>query len=252
MKKILRRILVVLAVIYLIVLGCMFVFQRSLLFFPSHDDSTRLGHQAGLSRWEDQGQYLGMKRERGHGGRVWLFTHGNGGQAAGRAYVMHYFHPNDGVYVVEYPGFGDQPGSPSADAINAIVMKAYQILVARYGAGNINVLGESLGTGPASMLGSLSDPPRRITLLVPYDNIASVAQQKYWYLPIRLIMKDQWDNIQSLSGYRGRLDIWGATRDQVIPVEHARNLAAHLPQARYHEFSGGHGWADADQVNLSE
>lgn len=250
--KWIRRLLYTLLSLYLLAMLAVFVMQRSLLFFPRHGNSAALGKEAGLTRWVENGQYIGMKRDPQPGGRIWLFAHGAGGQAAARSYMMSYFAPKDGVYVVEYPGYGDQPGKPTASGINSAVFKAYDLLKSRYGADRINALGESLGTGPISLLGTLPQPPRRIALLVPYDDIASVAQWRFRYLPIRLMMLDQWNNIKSLSQYKGRIDIWAAKNDRVIPVSHARNLAANLPQARYHEFDGGHRWARTRVVDFDD
>ena len=78
MKTVLR-ILRAVAVLYVALLVVVFVKQRSLLFFPSHDDSARLGAEAGLVRWIENGRYIGMKREPQADGRIWLFLHGNGG-----------------------------------------------------------------------------------------------------------------------------------------------------------------------------
>ena len=65
-------------------------------------------------------------------------------------------------------------------------------------------------------------------------------------------MLDRWNNIEALKGLTGRLDIFGAKYDQVIPVRHARNLAASHPGAQYHEFEGDHGWANSAEVDLSK
>jgi pimeloyl-ACP methyl ester carboxylesterase len=251
MKPLLRLAACLLA-LYLLLLCVVFAKQRSLLFFPSHDNSEQLGARAGLQPWIVNGAYVGMRRAPALGGRVWLFTHGNGGQAAGRAYAMRFFRPSDGVYVVEYPGYGDKPGEPGEASINAAAIAAYEALRAQYGSASICVLGESMGTGPASVLGSLADPPRRIVLVVPYDRIVEVAAEKYALIPARLLMRDRWDNPRALAQYPGRVDIWGASRDEVIPVEHARRLARQLPRAHYHEFNSGHGWADVNDVDLSE
>lgn len=88
--------------------------------------------------------------------------------------------------------------------------------------------------------------------MVPFDRIASVAQERFPFIPAALLMRDQWDNAQTLLHYPGRLDIWGAGSDETIPVSHARNLARLLKQAVYHEFAGGHGWAGANAVSLAE
>jgi uncharacterized protein len=59
-----------------------------------------------------------------------------------------------------------------------------------------------------------------------------------------------WDNVEALRGYPGPVDIFGAERDEVIPIEHARALAQSVPQAKFHAIPGGHGWANERDVQF--
>jgi len=246
---IILRAIVIAYGLLLVLVGCM---QRRLLFFPSQQNSADLAAGSGFTRWEIAGQYAGYARVVDQPGRVWLFLHGNGGQAAGRAYVLPFLAATDSVYVLEYPGYGDRPGKPSKKSINQAALQAYDALAAQFGSSRVCVLGESLGSGPASYLGTVSHPPARIVLMVPFDVLSKVAQQHYPFLPVRLLMLDQWNNIEALQQYQGRLDIWGAKEDNVIAVTHARNLAASVPGAIYHEFEGNHGWADGERMKLDD
>jgi pimeloyl-ACP methyl ester carboxylesterase len=233
----------------LLLVGC---FQRRLLYFPSHDASAPMARGAGLTRWEIQGEYTGYARVVENPRRVWLFMHGNGGQAAGRAYALRLFDPSDSVYILEYPGYGDRLGSLGLKSFNQAALRAYEALVEAHGQAKLCVLGESLGSGPASYLGTVKHSPSRIVLVVPFDVLHKVAQEQFPLLPASLIMLDDWDNIAALRQYKGRVDVWGAKYDQVIPVAHARNLAASVPGSRYHEFEGDHGWAGARSVALDD
>jgi hypothetical protein len=152
---------------------------------------------------------------------------------------------------LEYPGYGERPGAPSREAFNAAALQAYRWLLKTYGKEAILVLGESLGSGVASYLGSVADAPNHIVLVVPFDRLADVAQESIAFLPVRYLLRDRWDNIDALRSFHGKLDVFGATHDNVIPVHHARNLAASLPTSIYHEFDGDHGWANGDAVDLS-
>jgi hypothetical protein len=233
----------------LFVVGCL---QRNLLYFPTHEFSAKHASEYGLTPWLVDGEYTGHARLVDNPGRVWLFIHGNGGQAATRSYIFHCFSPLDSIYILEYPGYGDRPGKPSKVSFDGAALKAYTSLVSVYGASKICVLGESLGSGPASFLATVDKPPFRIALVVPFDVLKDVAQKKFPYLPVGLIMRDQWNNIESLKSYKGRIDIYGAKYDNVIPVEHARNLARSIAGSHYHEIEGDHGWANGSQVDLSK
>lgn len=231
-------------------LGCV---QRRLLYFPSHDNVTARAMSAGLARWEIDGEYTGWARVVAQPRKVWLVLHGNAGQAGDRGYVLPHVNPADAVYVMEYPGYGPRRGSPSQAAFDAAAMKAYTWVVEKYGRDRVIVLGESLGSGPACALARAPAPPKRIVLVVPFDTLASVAQEKFSWLPVGLLLRDRWDNIAALKGYAGRLDIYGGLDDQIIPVHHARTLAASVPGARYHEFPAGHNdWANQRELDWSE
>lgn len=229
--------------------GCV---QRRLLYFPSRDDVTPRAAAAGLSRWEIDGEYTGWARVPPPPRKVWLVLHGNGGQAGDRGYLLSHINPADAVYVMEYPGYGSRAGTPSKTSFDAAALKAYTWVVQTFGVERVIVLGESLGSGPACALARTSTPPKHLVLVVPFDTLLSVAKEKFSWLPVGLLLRDRWDNVAALKGYAGRLDIYGGVYDPVIPVEHARALAASVPGARYHEFSGGHDWADQRALDFSD
>ncbi|MGL4767668.1 MAG: alpha/beta fold hydrolase [Formosimonas sp.] len=235
-------------VLLCVLVGCA---QRKMLYFPSHANSEALAQASDLTRWTVDNQYYGYARIPQKIERVWLVLHGNAGQAAQRGYMLPYFKASDAVYFLEYPGYGERAGSPSKSSMNQAAQAAYQALVQHYAA-PVAVLGESIGSGPASFLAQQPQPPARMVLLVPFDVISKVAQEKLPFLPAKLIMLDQWNNIDALRHYPNRLDIWGATHDAVIPVHHARDLAKALPNSRYHEFNGTHDWSASAQVTLDD
>jgi len=98
------------------------------------------------------------------------------------------------------------------DSINAAAVEAYALLRTLYPEVPIGVIGESLGSGPASYLCSLPDPPARAVLIVPFDNLAAVAGEHFPFLPVGLLLRDKWDNVAALAGYAGRVDIYAHCR----------------------------------------
>lgn len=218
------------------------------LYFPSHEPDT-----SGLAEWRVDGQLVGYARPVGKPRSVWLILHGNGGQASQRRYIIDLLPADSSVYVLEYPGYGRRPGKPSMKAINAAAQAAYAELRARHSGLSVGVLGESLGTGPASFLCSLPSPPDRAVLMVPYDNLLSVAKKHVRWLPVGLLMRDKWDNVAALSAYKGPVTIYAAKNDTIIPVVHAQNLAKSVPHARYVELDCGHGdWSAQPQVRITD
>lgn len=222
--------------------------ESTFLYFPSHEPNT-----SGLAEWRIDGQLAGYARPVEKPRAVWLILHGNGGQASQRRYIIDLLPVDASVHVLEYPGYGARPGAPSMKAINAAAQSAYAELRARHPDVPVCVFGESLGSGPASFLCSLPAPPDRAVLMVPYDNLLSVAKKHIRWLPVGLLMRDKWDNVAALSGYKGPVTIFAAKNDTIIPIVHAQNLAKSIPHARYVELDCGHGdWSLQPQVRITD
>jgi hypothetical protein len=240
------RIVAILFVCYIAVVALVYFRQRSLLYFPSH-----AAPSSRLAPWSEGGRVIGCCREAPNARAIWLMMHGNAGQAADRDYVLSRMSDEDSLYVLEYPGYGFREGKPSLESINQAASGAYQLLRERHPHLPICVLGESIGSGPACALAREKVAPNKIVLVVPFDTLASVAAQHFPFLPVRLLLRDAWDNAESLRGFGGPVDIFGARDDVVIPIEHARALAKDVPNARFIEISGGHNdWAQSDQVKI--
>ncbi len=243
MGRILRVYAIVFAVLVILcALGCRSI-QRKVLFFPSHNAGDN-----GFTHWVRDGQTIGYAREVADPKTVWLMLHGNGGQAADRTYAMFAFDPADAVFILEYPGYGMRAGTPSRKAFDAAAREGYADLRARFPGRPLCVAGESLGSGPASMLSRETPAPDKIALVVPFDRIVDVAHDHVRWLPVSLVLMGTWDNIDALRGYTGPVEIFGAEKDEVIGVRHAQALAASVPQAKFHLIGGGHGWANGRDV----
>jgi len=225
--------------------GCQ-ALQRKALFFPTHD-----ARDNGLAQWTHDGTIIGYAHEVAQPGNVWLLLHGNGGQAADRTYALPAFSADDSVFILEYPGYGLRAGKPSRTSIDAAARSAYALLSERFPHTPLCVAAESLGSGPASVLSGAVRTPARIVLVVPFDTLKAVAAEHVKYLPVGMLLAGSWDNVQALAGYRGPLEVFGAERDEVIPVAHARNLATHVPQAQFHLIPGGHNdWSHNGKVRF--
>ncbi|MHB8900665.1 MAG: alpha/beta hydrolase [Thermoguttaceae bacterium] len=234
-KKVLLRIFAWCGVVYALFCAAVFVVQRSLLFYPTHD-----APGGSLTAWSEDGQIVGYCREVPNPDAVWLMMHGNAGQASDRIYVLDHLSPSDALYVLEYPGYGARAGKPCRASFDAAALHAYNRLAERYPGKPLCVIGESIGSGPACCLAGAPRRPDKLVLIVPFDTMCHVASRRFPFLPVRLLLLDRWDNIDAIRSYRGPVDIYAARDDDVIPCNHARNLAGHCSRARYQELPGGH------------
>jgi uncharacterized protein len=234
------------AALLVLLAGCSSI-ERKLLFIPSH-------HPFGSSMapWIVDGAMIGCFRGTPAPHAVWLMLHGNAGQAEDREYALRSFPATDAVFILEYPGYGLRQGSPSRESLNNAAKEAYQSLRGAFPKIPVCVVGESIGSGPACSLARLSHPPDKLVLVVPFDTLESVAKDHMASALVAILLSDNWDNVAALHGYKGPIDIFGAAADTVIPLRHAKALAASHPGARFNVIEGGHNeWSQPGRVQIT-
>jgi pimeloyl-ACP methyl ester carboxylesterase len=220
--------------------------ERRLLYYPTHRPADN-----SLEPWVSNGRLIGYSREVRSPKNVWLMLHGNGGQASDRIYSIPRFSDADSVFILEYPGYGKREGVPSKAAFNQAAKEAYLILMKTYSKIPVCVVAESIGSGPAAFIAGLTPAPDKLVLIVPFDKLTLVAENYFPVFLVALILKDNWDNVEALSNYTGPIDIFGAEADTIIPVGHARALAAAVRQSRFVLIDGGHNdWALQGRVRI--
>jgi fermentation-respiration switch protein FrsA (DUF1100 family) len=151
-----------------------------------------------------------------------------------------------GLVALEYRGYGGLAGSPSEPGLIADAEAAYAFAVAHYPAQQIVLWGESLGSGVAVALAA-EKPVGRVILEAPFTSALAVGQQRYWYLPVRLLMKDQFRSDERIGKVTAPLLILHGMHDRVIPYamgEHLFDLA-NKPKHIVRFLDGGH--EDLDQ-----
>ncbi len=224
------------ALVYLGVLLMIAALQRSLIYFPLRATEATLVEEArtlGLEPWRAaSGERIGWK-SRPHGEtqarqRLLVF-HGNAGHALHRvAYLNAFQRLEDGrlweVFLFEYPGYGARAGSPSEQSFIAAGEAALDTLY-RIDERPVFLFGESIGSGTACALAS-REPSRVHGLLLwaPFASLAEVAAHHYPFLPVRLILRDRWDNRLALQRCHGPVGVRLAELDEVVTTAQGRKL----------------------------
>ncbi len=90
---------------------------------------------------------------------------------------------------------------------------------------NIVAYGELLGTGVATRL-ALQRPVKALVLEAPFTSVVDVGSQVWWFLPLRLVMTDQYRTIDRIGSVTVPLLILHGARDSMIPVAQARQVYA--------------------------
>ena len=204
-------ILLLVAVLYVGLCGALFVFQRSLIYFPqprSNQDSISLMPlQAGART------VLVSTRPRPGPDAIIYF----GGNAEDVSFEMPGFcatFPNRAIYLLHYPGYGGSSGSPSEQAIFADALALFDRVHADHQ--NIIVIGRSLGSGVAIRVASLR-PVTRLVLVTPYDSLQDIAARNYPYIPVRWLLRDKFESWKYAPQVVAPTRIIVAEHDEVIP-----------------------------------
>ncbi len=214
-----------------IVLGA-YVFQGRLLYFPdtySRSQAEQRASGLGLALWtegpgDDHGFIPSLPVAGNARGTVLVF-HGNAGSAPDRSYyVAALGRLGYRVILCEYPGYGARAGRPNERSLVSEARRAVEDALARFGP-PVYVWGESLGCGVASALaGDRTLAIEGVVLLTPWDTLPALAQSKFPFLPARFILRDRYDNIRHLKGFKNRIAVIMAGRDEIIPNRHTRRL----------------------------
>ena len=129
------------------------------------------------------------------------------------------------VLLVDYRGYGGNPGTPTENGLAADSRAAHAYLAGRpdVDASRIAYFGESLGTAVAINL-AVEHPPAAIVLRSPFTSMADVGQSHYPFLPVRLLLRDRFAAIDQIRRIRAPLLVMAGGRDQIVPIENSRRL----------------------------
>ncbi|WP_243321088.1 MULTISPECIES: alpha/beta hydrolase [Geothrix] len=211
-----------------------FLAQRRMMYFPDREpepEAVPRALEARLVPWRDgKGAVLGWRRAARSGGPRILVLHGNAGDALGREDYLPMLEAAgfEGV-LLEYPGYGPREGERSEASLVADARAAVRQLKVESGAPVI-LLGESLGSGVAAQVAA-AEPKLVAGLLLaaPFARMTEVAARHYPYLPMKLILRDRWDSLGAIRGYRGPVAVVIAGQDEVVGAEQGRRLAQGCP-----------------------
>jgi fermentation-respiration switch protein FrsA (DUF1100 family) len=171
---------------------------------------------------------------------VILYFHGNGDSLAGFFGRFHDLIPDGtGVVALSFRGYAGSSGQPSERGLLQDAAAAYAFTTARYGADKIVAWGFSLGTGVAVALAA-EQPIGRLILEAPYTSAVDVAASLFWFVPVRLLMRDRFRSDERILQVRVPLLVMHGTSDQAIPLLFGERLFALANEPKqFVSFPGG-------------
>jgi uncharacterized protein len=225
----LKSLLIFIATCYLTLAVLMFLAQRAMMYFP--DTARTAPAAAGLPDAEevvldtaDKVSVIAWHVPAREGRPVWLYFHGNGGSLSYRVdRFRELVAQGDGLVALSYRGYGGSGGQPTESGLNEDARAAYDFAAKLYGAERIVLWGESLGTGVATALAA-ERPVSRMVLEAPFFSAVDIAAGVYPYMPVRLLMKDQFRSDLRIAKVTVPVLVLHGDRDAVVPLSSGQRL----------------------------
>ena len=246
--KILIWVLIALPTVYVGFVAALFFGQRAMLYPNMHAQRTS-PEVAGFPQAEehilttDDGEKVIVWHVPPRPGRpVVIFFHGNGDYLAGRVDRWRAIASDGtGLVALSFRGYAGSTGSPSERGLLLDGAAAYAFVAEKYPADRIVLWGFSLGSGVAVALAA-EQPIGRLILEAPYTSTSDVAGAMLPFVPVNLLMKDQFHSDQRIAAVTAPLLVLHDERDFAVPIKFGERLYALAPgPKRFVRFpEGGH------------
>ena len=242
------------------IVALLYVTQRAMQYFPERFRTTPA--VAGLPEAEE----VVLDTADGERVIVWhvppraadkpvvLYFHGNGGSLRGRVDRFRALTADGtGLVALSYRGYGGSSGAPTEAGLINDALAAYAFTRARYPAERIVLWGESLGTGVAVALAA-QQPVGHLILQSPFTSAADVGAQRYWFVPVGLLMKDQFRSDLRIGKVTAPVLVLHGERDNIVPMALAERLYGLInAPKRFVRFPGiGHNDLGAEAVEAAK
>lgn len=229
-----KKLFLILLISYGLIVVFLYAFQERLIFMPQPISEERLQYIAEKYPEVEEVQLTTFDNIILHGwllekkasekSPIVIYFGGNAEEVSGFLEEADFFE-GWSVLAVNYRGYGLSEGNPSERAILNDAVEIYDFMTRR---GSIDkerivVMGRSLGTGVAVHLATHRDIAGLI-LVSPYDSIKNVAQKKFPFVPVSMLIRHPFDSLSLASKIDTPMLALIATEDRIINPEHSKKL----------------------------
>ncbi|MEV6300564.1 alpha/beta fold hydrolase [Actinoplanes sp. NPDC051861] len=220
----------ILLVVLVLVVAVAWAAQRRLIYFPERAAPAGVAGVEEVELRTADGLRLGAWLVRPAEGvpdrrLSVLVTPGNAGSRAGRLPLAGALAGRGmTVLLVDYRGYGGNPGSPSEDGLARDADAARDYLVREVGL-PIIYFGESLGAAVATAL-AVRHPPVGLVLRSPFEDLAAAGREHYPVLPVGWLLRDRFPVRGLISRVEAPVVVVHGTADEVVPAGQSAAVAS--------------------------
>ncbi len=220
MPRILSNLALLLIFGYLLLCVALFLYQRSLIYFPQ-GRSNRAAETTQTLKTLEVNLVLTVKNLPSDA--AVLYFGGNAEDVSTSLADLMTAFPQQAIYLPHYRGYGGSEGKPSEEALHADALALYEQV--RQHHKHITLIGRSLGTGLAIRLASLREV-QRLILVTPYDSVQELAVQQFPYIPVRWLLQDKFESWRYAAQIKVPTTFLLAEHDALIPAASSQQLLA--------------------------
>ncbi len=239
----LLQIILIIFFIYFLVLVFLYFYQRNLLYHPNEnnysEDKISVDIENVRIKTSDNIELLGWYHEKNlKDSKTLIFFHGNAGSLENRIHKLNHFRDmNINFLIIAWRGFSGNNGNPSEQGLYEDGKSAIDWLIKKgVSEKNLILYGESLGTGVATHLAQNKNFAG-VILETPFTSMIDAAKKFYPYIPVKLLLKDKFENYKKIKNINSPILIMHGEADQLVPFSMGEKIYEIANEPKYSYFT---------------
>lgn len=259
MRKMLATVGAVL-IIYLTLIGLMYLLQRNLMYVtgnekPSLEQTGITGLDEVVVQTDDDFILYGWyKKPETPQKPTIVWFHGNASNVGITTIrAKPYIKEGYGLLAVEYRGYAGNPGAPTEQGLYKDA-RAFINWLKDNGTDENNIIlyGESIGSGPAVQMATEYAALRTLVLESPFTSTVDAATVHYPFAPVKWLLKDRYENLTKIKNIKTPLIVAYGNKDRIIPHALGEQLFRAAPEPKSLILIEGGDHNDLDSFNIAD
>ena len=242
-RKNLLQLFLIILFLYFFVLVFLYFYQRNLLYHPNENNYSEDKILVDIKKVKiqtlDNIELLGWYHEKNlKDYKTLIYFHGNAGSLENRIHKLNHFQDmNINFLIIAWRGFSGNNGKPSEQGLYEDGKSAIDWLIKKgVSEKNLILYGESLGTGVATHLAQNKNFAG-IILETPFTSMIDAAKIFYPYIPVKLLLKDKFENYKKIKKINIPVLVMHGEADQIVPFKMGKKIYEIANQPKYSYFT---------------